>query len=113
MGGSIGTSLISTFLARQNQIHQMNLATHTSHGDPNFEQSIAAIKAAFVSQGYDAATAAPKALALACHTVQAQANAVSFQSSFWVMSLIVACLAPLPFVMRRPKPGERQPSLSH
>jgi hypothetical protein len=74
----------------------MNLATHTSHGDPNFEQWIAAMKAAFVSQGYDAATAAQKALALAYHTVQAQANAISFQSSFWVMSLIVACLARFP-----------------
>jgi DHA2 family multidrug resistance protein len=67
----------------------------------------------FISQGFDAATAAQKALALAYHTVQAQANAISFQSSFWIMSLVVACLVPLPFVMRRPKPGERQPSASH
>jgi DHA2 family multidrug resistance protein len=110
IGGSIGTSLLSTFLARQNQIHQTNLAAHTSHGDPNFENWIAGMKALFVSQGYDAATAAQKALALAYRTVQAQANAISFQSSFWIMSLVVACLVPLPFIMRRPKHGERQAS---
>jgi DHA2 family multidrug resistance protein len=113
MGGSIGTSLLSTFLARQNQLHQTNLAAHTTHGDANFENWIAGLKAMFVSQGYDAATAAQKALALAYHTVQAQANAISFQSSFWIMSLVVACLVPLPFVMRRPKHGEQQPSMSH
>src|SRR5581483_8423319 len=37
LGGSIGTALLGVFLTRQNQMHQMNLAAHTSHGDPNFE----------------------------------------------------------------------------
>ena len=57
LGGSIGTSLLSTFLARQNQIHQVNFAAHTSHGDPNFERWIAGMKGVFMSQGYDAVTA--------------------------------------------------------
>ncbi len=113
LGGSIGTSLLSTFLARQNQIHQVNFAAHTSHGDPNFERWIGGMKALFISQGYDAATATRKALALAYGTVQAQASTMSFENSFWIMALVVACLVPLPMLMRRPKPGERQPSLSH
>ena len=25
---------------------------------------------------------------------------------FWLMSVVVACLAPLPWIMRRPKPGK-------
>jgi hypothetical protein len=29
------------------------------------------------------------------------------------MSVIIACLSPLPFIMRRPKPGERQTSAAH
>ncbi len=33
LGGSIGTSLLTTFLARQNQIHQVNFAAHTTRGD--------------------------------------------------------------------------------
>jgi DHA2 family multidrug resistance protein len=89
----------------------VNLAAHTSHGDVNFEQWLNGLKAVFLSQGYDAATAAQKALALAYQTVQAQANTLSFESSFWIMAVIISCLAPLPFIMRRPKPGERQPSL--
>jgi len=113
LGGSIGTSLLSTFLARQNQVHQVNFAAHTSHGDPNFERWIGGMKALFISQGYDAVTATHKALALAYGTVQAQASTMSFENSFWIMALVVACLVPLPMLMRRPKPGERQPSLSH
>jgi DHA2 family multidrug resistance protein len=111
LGGSIGTSLLTVFLARQNQVHQVNLAAHTSHGDPNFEQWLNGLKAVFTSQGYDAVTAAQKAMTLAYQTVQAQANTLSFENSFYLMAIIIACLAPLPFIMRRPKPGERQPSL--
>ena len=113
LGGSIGTSLLGTFLARQNQIHQMNFAAHTSHGDPNFENWVNGLKGVFVSQGFDPVTAAQKALAVAYRTVLAQANTLSFENSFWVMSLIVACLSPLPFLMRRPKRGEQQPSGMH
>jgi DHA2 family multidrug resistance protein len=113
LGGSIGTSLLSTFLARQNQIHQVAFAAHTSHGDPNFERWINGAKSMFLSQGFDAVTATNKALAMAYGMVQSQANALSFSNSFWVMSLLIACLVPLPMIMRRPKPGEKQPSMGH
>ncbi len=113
LGGSIGTSLLGTFLARQNQIHQLNFAAHTSHGDPNFERWLNGLKSVFVSQGYDAVTASQKALALAYRTVLAQANTLSFENSFWIMSLVVGCLAPLPFIMRRPKQGEQQSGAMH
>jgi DHA2 family multidrug resistance protein len=108
LGGSVGTSLLSTFLVRQNQMHQRNLAAHTSPGDPNFGQWLAGLKGVFLAQGYDAATAAQKALALAYGTLQAQANALSFKNSFWMMAILIACLSPLPFIMRRPKQGEQQ-----
>ena len=70
LGGSIGTSLLGTFLARQNQIHQMSFSAHTSHGDPNFERWLGGLKAVFLAQGYDAVTAGKKALALAYAVVQ-------------------------------------------
>jgi DHA2 family multidrug resistance protein len=69
LGGSIGTSLLTVFLARQNQVHQVNFAAYTSHGDPNFEQWLKGLKAVFMSQGCDTVRAAQKALALAYQTV--------------------------------------------
>ena len=82
-------------------------------GDPNFRQYLNGLTAMFVAQGYDAATAAKKAMAMAYFTVQSQANALSFKNAFFVMSVMIACLSPLPFIMRRPKPGERQSSAAH
>ena len=113
IGGSIGTSLLSTFLTRQNQTHLRMFASHTSHANSNFSQFLSGLKHLFLQQGYDAATAAEKALALAYQTVQQQASALSFVNSFWVMSVVVACLTPLPFLMRRPRPGEQQPRAAH
>ena len=89
MGGAIGTSLLSTFLARQNQTHQRTFAAHTTNANGNFQQFISGLEGMFRSQGFDASTAAHKALMMAYQTVQAQANALSFKNSFWVMSMIV------------------------
>jgi DHA2 family multidrug resistance protein len=108
IGGSIGTSLLGTFLARQNQTHQLSLVAHATQGNLNFEQMLNAFKAMFISQGFDAATAATKALAMAYRTIQVQASTLSFVNSFWIMSLIVGCVAPLPFIMRRPTPNRDQ-----
>jgi MFS transporter, DHA2 family, multidrug resistance protein len=111
IGGSIGTSGLTVFLARQNQTHLVNFASHTNAGNPNFTQFMNSLTGLFVSQGYDAITAGQKALAMAYATLESQASALSFKNSFYVMSVIIVCLAPLPFIMRRPKPGERQPSM--
>jgi MFS transporter, DHA2 family, multidrug resistance protein len=113
IGGSIGTSLLSTFLARQNQTHQAAFGSHTTNGSANFQQYLSGLKALFLSHGYDAVTASNKALAMALQSVQAQGNALGFVNAFWLMSLIVICLTPLPFIMRRPKPGEARSRGGH
>ncbi len=102
IGGAIGTSLLTTFLARQNQIHQQNFSAHTNNANSNFQQMVNGFTALFQSQGFDAITAARKALAMAYGTVQIQSSSLGFVDSFWMMSAIVLCLVPLPFIMRRP-----------
>ncbi len=113
MGGSIGTSLLSVFLTRQNQTHQNALVQHATSGS-SFDAMLAGFKSVFMAHGYDAATAASKALAMAYQTVQAQAGALSYQNSFWAMSVLVFCLVPLPFIMRRPSAAQaRNAELAH
>jgi MFS transporter, DHA2 family, multidrug resistance protein len=113
IGGSIGTSGLSVFLSRQNQYHQVGFASHTSMGDRNFSQYLSGLTAMFVSQGFDTATAAKKAMAMAYYTVQSQAGALSFKNAFFVMSVMIACLSPLPFIMKRPKGGQGPASAAH
>lgn len=113
IGGAMGTSLLTTFLARQNQTHQKTFAAHTTTA--NFQQFLSGLEAMFRARGFDAVTAGHKAMAMAYRTFQAQASALSFENSFWVMSAIVFCLVPLPFIMRRPPktPGEQPLGAMH
>ena len=102
IGGAMGTSLLSTFLARQNQTHQKAFATHTTNADLNFQQLVNGFKSTFMAQGFDATIAAKKAMAMAYQMVQQQASALSFVNSFWLMSVMILFLVPLPFIMKRP-----------
>jgi DHA2 family multidrug resistance protein len=113
IGGSIGTSLLGVFLSRQNQTHQTALAGHTSSANPAYTNMFNGLKSLYVGQGFDAATAAKKALATIYGTMQAQAGAMSFENAFWVLSLLTVCLVPLPFVMRRPKARSKEPVAVH
>ena len=113
LGGSIGTSLLSTFLARQNQTHQNTFVAHTGHGDFNFQAMLSGFKGMFQSQGFDPVTATHKATAMAYRIVQSQAAALSFKNSFWTMSMVIVFLVPLPFIMRRPRPNETRQMAAH
>jgi DHA2 family multidrug resistance protein len=107
LGGSIGTSMLSTFLERQNQTQLNNFARHTDANNPNFKQMMDGLVSMFIARGYDAVTASKKALFMMYETTQAQAGAVSFVNAFFVMSIAVVCLVPLPWVMRRAKAGPK------
>ncbi len=113
IGGSIGTSLLSTFMLRQNQTHQNSFVAHTGRGDANFQAMLAGFKGLFQSQGFDPVIATRKATAMAYQIIQGQASALSFKNSFWTMSLIIVFLVPLPFVMRRPRPNEARQVAAH
>ena len=108
LGGSIGTSLLGVFLARQNQTNLHNFGSHTNMSNPSFVQMLNGLKATFIAQGFDAVTASTKALAMMYQIAQNQAGVLSFVHAFWIMGLAIGCLAPLPFIMRRPKRGAPQ-----
>ena len=111
LGGSIGTSMLATYLSRQNQTNLNNMGSHTDMSNLNFRHMMDGLVAMFVNQGYDSVTASKKALAMMYGMVQGQAGVIGFMNVFWLMSLVVACLAPLPWIMRRAKPGASKPAM--
>jgi len=42
------------------------------------------------------------AVGRAYQTMLRQASMQSYQNAFWILSIAIACLIPLPFVMRKP-----------
>ncbi|HZD46898.1 MAG TPA: hypothetical protein VE109_12545, partial [Acidobacteriaceae bacterium] len=105
-GGAIGVSILNTFISRQEQTQRNTLVAHTTHANPFFQQQLDAVTQSFKAMGMGAAEASHKALAQLSAQVDLQANVLGFVNAFWVMGLLVLCLVPLPFIMRRPSREE-------
>ncbi|MBT9331216.1 DHA2 family efflux MFS transporter permease subunit [Paracidobacterium acidisoli] len=104
IGGSAGTALLTTFLQRTEQTHRQALGSHVLAGSPQYESFIEITKAALMRLGQDSDHAAQLAMGSAWQTLGRQASMLSYQNAFWALSVIVALLVPLPFIMRRPPP---------
>jgi DHA2 family multidrug resistance protein len=105
IGGSVGISFVTTLLARRGQFHQNRLAAHTSNYDPAFQSSIANLTQTFKSAGYDAAHATQMAYDRVYGALQAQASMLAYIDTIWIFAIAAALMAPLAFLMIRPKPG--------
>ncbi len=106
MGGAIGVSLLNNFITHQGQVHRTMLSAHTNHANPFFERQLNAMTQSSMASGVGHAEASHRALAQLSSQIDLQSNVLGFVNSFWLLGAVVLCLAPLPFIMRRPSPEE-------
>jgi DHA2 family multidrug resistance protein len=102
LGGSAGTALLTTFLARTAQTHQQQLAAHTGPGSVGYQRYISAIATAAQTHGMNAVQARQTAVAYAYQQMVRQASMLSYKNAFAVLATVIFCLTPLPFIMRLP-----------
>ena len=107
LGGSIGISMLSTFLLRLAQKHQTYLSAHTSASDPVFTERVAGLAANLARQGIPMNQASAQAYAIIGQTVGAQASTLAYIDIISTMAIAVLCLVPFAFLMRRPPKGAR------
>ena len=94
--------MLTTFIQRTQQTHQSALAARVIPGSPAYAHFMDATKAALMSLGRGADQATQLATGSAYQTMLRQASMLSYQNAFWALSVIIACLIPLPFIMRKP-----------
>ena len=93
MGGSVGISLVTTFLARSAQLHQTALVAHLTPYDPAYTAGLQTLAAGLGATG-DPVAARQTAFAALYHAVVAQANLLSFLDNFrWFALAAVVCVA--------------------
>jgi DHA2 family multidrug resistance protein len=109
LGGSVGISLLTTFLARQAQTHQTNLVAHATKYDATFGRFVHGAAATMSHHGSGPGLAMKQGFAAVMGVIQAQAATLAFVNAFWVVAVIIACLIPLPFLLRRPPVGSAIP----
>jgi MFS transporter, DHA2 family, multidrug resistance protein len=99
MGGSAGTALLTTFLARSAQVNQVTLAANLSSGNVGLETYLDRFRATM----HGALGAAGNAgMAQVYAQLQRQATMLAYKNAFFVLAVTVMCLSPLVWIMRLP-----------
>ena len=106
LGGAIGVSFLVSYLTRHRQISRVDLVSHLHRGNIFFDRFLAGLQQSAIRGGISGTGAGQHSLAQLQQLVDAQASVLAFISAFFVLGVIVAFLVPLPFLMKRPLPGE-------
>jgi DHA2 family multidrug resistance protein len=102
LGGSAGTALLTTFLARNAQVNQITLAAHVVPNSVPYRIYMQNMTQRMISHGMSAAGASQAAVGQAYQDMLRQAAMLSYRNAFGILSVIVLLLSPLPFIMRLP-----------
>jgi MFS transporter, DHA2 family, multidrug resistance protein len=105
MGSSVGTSLVTTLIARRSQLHQLRLVEQARVDNPNFANSVRGLTQHFVSSGLGRHEALATAYARIYQTVQAQAASLAYIDTFMVLCVASAIMFCLSFALEKNDPG--------
>jgi membrane fusion protein (multidrug efflux system) len=107
IGGGVGIALIQTFIVRQRQLHTTRLGEHITVYEEGTRLMLERLQAVFMQAGADASTALDRATAAVWGMVQKQAAVLAYLEAFHALGLVVAIIAPLAILMRRPRQAGR------
>ncbi len=102
LGGSAGTALLTTYIARSTQVHQAALAANVVPGSVQYSLFMDRIKRVFMQGGMPSAQASQAAVGEAYRMMVRQASMLSYKNAFAILAFAVVLLSPLPFLMRLP-----------
>ncbi len=105
IGSSIGTSMVTTLIARREQFHQEYLAAHTTLGKPAFILAAKALAARLAASGLDATRASSQAYGRIYGELIGQATTLAYIDTFWVLAVGSAIMFMVSFALRKNEPG--------
>jgi DHA2 family multidrug resistance protein len=111
MGSSVGTSMVTTLIARRSQVHQMYLVAHAGPGQPVFTQAVAALTSRLFVAGFDAELAGRKAYSLVYQSLVGQASTLAYIDTYAILGMGAAIMFVLSFTLRRNQPGAGRVSM--
>lgn len=104
IGSSIGTSMVTTLIARRAQVHQAYLVAHTTPGHPPFPQAVAALAARLTSSGVDSTLALRQAYGRLYRATIAQATTLAYVDTFAILAMGAAIMFVLSFALKKNDP---------
>jgi DHA2 family multidrug resistance protein len=108
IGGSVGTSFLTTTLARREQFHQDRLSMYMMEQNPNFAARVRGLSSYFThAGGLASSTAQANQLAMGSiyNQMLRQAAMLSYQDVIALLAAAAAAVVPLIFLMKKRPPG--------
>ena len=105
IGGSVGISFVTTMLARRAQVHQSNLTARLNSGNGQFQSGLANITHMLILRGSSPAEAARQAYGMMAFNLDRQATMLAYIDNFWFLGIVIGCLIPCVFLIKKTKPG--------
>ncbi len=107
IGSSVGTSLVTTLLARRAQFHQSTLSSHATNYDPAFRNQVSGLAAQLVHAGASVPDAQGQASARVYQSLLGQSQMLAYLDTFMVLAVAASLMFLLAFVVRKNNPGAR------
>ena len=104
IGSSVGTSMVTTLLARRAQYHQQILVGYVRPDNPNFLNALTELSARLAHSGLGALEARGQAIARVYQSVLNQATSLSYIDAYMVLAVMSAIMFFLAFVLKKNDP---------
>ena len=105
MGSSVGTSMVTTLIARRSQVHQEILGDYVREGSSNFQNAANGLAQHLANSGMSAPDAQKQVYARIYELVQAQAASLAYVDTFMVLAVGSAIMFFLAFALKKNTPG--------
>ena len=105
IGGSIGTSLVTTLIVRRSQYHQQILVGHLTPDTPAYRSALRGLSSDIAHSGLRATDAHNQAVARFYGLVNQQSHALSYMDTFWVLGALCSLMFVLAFFLKKNDPG--------
>jgi MFS transporter, DHA2 family, multidrug resistance protein len=109
IGSSVGTSMVTTVIARRSQVHQVYLVANITPGGTTLSDAAAGLTARIVASGTDAVQASKVAYAVIYRTVIAQATTLAYVDTYLLLGTIALGMFVLSFFLKKNDLGGHRP----
>jgi DHA2 family multidrug resistance protein len=105
IGSSVGTSMVTTIVARQAQVHQEYLVGNLAAGNPVYQGSGMALSSRLAAAGSNHVLAAERSIAVSYRLLVQQATTLAYLDTYLVLATLAAIMFALSFFLRKNRPG--------
>jgi DHA2 family multidrug resistance protein len=105
IGSSVGTSMVTTILARRAQFHQNVLAYHATNYDPAFRDQLTGLSNQLLHVGASAPDARAQAYGRLYQSLLVQSQTLAYIDTFMVLAVAGGIMFLLAFIVRKNDPS--------